>query len=595
MGFTRHPINGGGSGGGTGGEFEPASINTFAVKLKGLVGQIGNLFGIYDSNDALLAGAEADGDFFAPDIILRHGEAGEFRAADEIEVIREDGVIFSQTLFNSKDQTDIGQFFYDDGALKIHAPDKFFLIAGQSNAHGQGVIDALIDVGDEDLYQLSTAGKFILGTDPLNNQTHIDNDKMGFGVAFGREYLTNNDGETICLVLAAKSGTGFGGGHWVKGGEQYNDAVAAANKLIDSGSVFAGILWHQGESDSTVASSGSYETNLIQMVSDMRADIKGDNTDIPFIAGTLADDFLGGDSVEQPTANRVQVNEVIKKVPNIIDYAAKVSLAGLDTSDNLHFDAAGLRTAGGWYYNSLVSGDASSVKVPINTWSAAKAYKLDGVNEYFTGNTGANYMLSGASAFTVAMTLNFDMNRTKSAYLFSFFDGSSTGKFELVWINSTLRFEIGGARTQAQPSRSEKDYHIVLVYDGSLGTNQEKAKIYIDGVLATNGDSGTVPTTIPSGVGTASLTVGARTGGSTLFDDEIGELSFFSRALSSSDVSTLYNSGDYSDPTALANAISSYWFGDNADDDETTVVDNVSNKDLTALNFESSDIVGMGA
>lgn len=58
--------------------FFPATINTFALKLKALAGQVGNIFGIYDANDVELSGVQADGDFFAPNVISRFGEAGEF-------------------------------------------------------------------------------------------------------------------------------------------------------------------------------------------------------------------------------------------------------------------------------------------------------------------------------------------------------------------------------------------------------------------------------------------------------------------------------------------------------------------------------------
>jgi hypothetical protein len=454
----------------------------------------------------------------------------------------------------------------------------------------QTLIDPLLDIGDSDMFELSEGCKFISALDPLDNQTHTTNDKMGFGVAFGREYLSNNDGETTCLVLAAKSGTSFGAGHWQKGGEQYNDAVAAANKLIAMGSVLAGVLWHQGESDSTATSSSQYQARLIQFVSDLRADIEGDHSQTPFIAGTLADDFIAGNSAQQPTANRVEVNDAIKAVPTQIDYAATANLMSLATLDNIHFNAASLRIIGQRYYTALTSSDATSIKSPANAWSSLRAYLIDGSNEYFTGGNGSSYGLSNTVNFSIAMTVNMDMTRTASLYLLSLFDGTAVGKIELSWVNSAFRFQIGSARTQAQPTRADKNYHIVLVYDGSQGTNQTKAKIYVDGVNETNGESGTIPATTPSEVATTTFSVGARSNGSLPFDEKIGEVTIYNKSLTLTEVTNLYNSGSYSDPTLVSGSIASWWFGDNPGDDENNVIDNSGSSDLTCLNIEDTDI-----
>jgi hypothetical protein len=133
MGMTRHPVNPGG--GSISGTIIPDTINSIGLIFRGLAGQIGHFIGIYDSNDVLISGAEADGDFFAPDIILRHGQPEEFRAADEIETLRTDAIVFNQTLVPLKTDAQMGQYYLSNGAPKLKVPEKFFLILGQSNAH----------------------------------------------------------------------------------------------------------------------------------------------------------------------------------------------------------------------------------------------------------------------------------------------------------------------------------------------------------------------------------------------------------------------------------------------------------------------------
>lgn len=82
--------------------------------------------------------------------------------------------------------------------------------------------------------------------------------------------------------------------------------------------------------------------------------------------------------------------------------------------------------------------------------------------------------------------------------------------------------------------------HIAVVFDGSGATNADKLKIYFNGTQQTltyEGTIGTVTTT-----STGDLTFGAYSGVNGLvgMEDEIG---VWSRALTGTEISTLYNSG----------------------------------------------------
>ena len=595
MGITRHTINSESSSSSSSGSSltlrNTGLITALILSIYAATGQTGDLLGFFDSSDNKIAGVEADGTYYGPDFKSRFGESGEFTLNKHVDNSLGSNLAFDET------QANVGQYYFDatTNAIKIKTPDKFFLIIGQSNAHGQGTIDPLIDVGGPNIYELNSDSRFELGLDPLSNQTHMDNDKMGFGVAFAREYIANNPNETIALVLNAKSGTSFGGGAWVKGGEQYEDAVKAANKLISMGSVFGGILWHQGESDSTTTSSSSYASNLSQMVTDLRTDIRGDNSQVPFIAGTLADDFITGNDVGSPTANREEVNNAILNIPTQIDYADYVDLSGLATIDNIHFNAASLRTAGARYYSTLIDTDATTEKTSGGVYISSKGYVIDGIDEYFSGATASTYGASGASNFSVVVTVKMDMTRTKTAYLFSLYDGSN--RFEGSWTNSRFNFDMGTStnRVYASPTRANKVYHVAFVFDGSGVANIDKAKIYVDGVEETAGTSGTIPATIPSIGASGVLNVGARyvppSGVGSYFDETVIEVSLFNKTLSASEVSTLYNSGSFSDPRLITGLVSTYWFGDNASDSETMVLDNQAMNNLTGYNLEAGDIV----
>jgi len=228
-------------------------------------------------------------------------------------------------------------------------PSKFFMIMGQSNAHGQGIIDNEIDIPSPYVFELTSSNRMQIANDPLINNTHIDNDKMGFGMTFARSYAATT-GENVAIILCAKSGTSLNSGKWKQGGEQYIDAKNVIIEMQRYGSELAGILWHQGESDSSVAGSPLYAANLKTMITDLREDIEGNST-APFIVGSLADGYLLNTDASFPMANRNEVNNALIDAPNQIENCAFASLIGC-ADDLLHFTAPGLRLAGERYYQA---------------------------------------------------------------------------------------------------------------------------------------------------------------------------------------------------------------------------------------------------
>lgn len=233
--------------------------------------------------------------------------------------------------------------------------------------------------------------------------------------------------------------------------------------------------------------------------------------------------------------------------------------------------------------------------VSAAAWADATYYQLDGVDERFetpSDVTATKLGVSGAGAYSIVMTLNLDMSRTKTATLFSFFAGTADGKFEANWINSVFRFQVGTNYTSVSPTRSLKNYHLAFVFDGSQGTDITRAKIYVDGALPTVTASGTIPTTITTEIATEILGIASRTGSpANFFDEKVKEVSMYNKALSSTEVSNLYNSGSFSDPLAVSGCVASWWFGDNSDDTELIVIDNASNNNLTPINIEAADII----
>jgi hypothetical protein len=134
-----------------------------------------------------------------------------------------------------------------------------------------------------------------------------------------------------------------------------------------------------------------------------------------------------------------------------------------------------------------------------------------------------------------------------------------------------------GTRLTANTSILDNNYHhVVVTYNTSLATNN--LKIYIDGIL----DNSVNRTTVIQGSGTNYLIIGEYRA-SNFFNGNIDEVSVFNSELSSSDVTSIYNSGVPNDISSLSPV--SWWrCGDG--DTAPTLTDNGSGgNDGTMTNF----------
>ena len=98
-------------------------------------------------------------------------------------------------------------------------------------------------------------------------------------------------------------------------------------------------------------------------------------------------------------------------------------------------------------------------------------------------------------------------------------------------------------------------YHIAVVYDGSLSSNVDKAKIYVNGFDSTVNGAGTLPTSTTNTTG--NFNIGQWEGIGRYFDGNIDEVSIWNTPLSSDAITEIYNSGAPSELTSLTNASSS--------------------------------------
>ena len=226
-----------------------------------------------------------------------------------------------------------------------------FLLAGQSNMVGRPTFDGGTGYPSGTLqypkatgYPTYTDTTTIAASPPLGHWDAQAGD-MGLALQFTIDYVSET-GNSVVLIPAAKGGTGFASNNWNPGDAEYEHAVDATNALMTANPDwnFKAILWHQGENDS--GNEANYATALYKMIQQMREDITEANQNTPFITGQL---LVGGN------ATTVSNTAVITNTPVYNYQTALVSSASLTSYDNLHFDAASLRTFGSRYEDAFSS------------------------------------------------------------------------------------------------------------------------------------------------------------------------------------------------------------------------------------------------
>ncbi len=185
----------------------------------------------------------------------------------------------------------------------------------------------------------------------------------------------------------------------------------------------------------------------------------------------------------------------------------------------------------------------------------ATAYNFDGVDDYV--DCGDVSELNSTSAFTICGWYK-DINIGGHNRHFSKYNG---GEYDIsaATYSNRLYLEVGnGANTFAywtgysSTISSGEWYHAAFVFDGSGSTNEDKVKIYVNGVERSLIYSGTMPSTTAD-LSSHPFTISKS---STSWDGTIDEVAIYNRALSPSEVSIHYHAGlaghGYCDPPTTA-------------------------------------------
>ena len=219
-----------------------------------------------------------------------------------------------------------------------------FLLAGQSNMAGRGVVTDECKKIHPRVFALSKNGQWVPAVDPI----HYDKSAAGAGLAksFAVSLAEEDESIVIGLVPAACGGSSIL--KWQPGvyyeptkSHPYDDAISRAKRAMEDG-VLKGILWHQGEADCNPERSGKHEERLIELIGRFRKDLGVE--DLPFVMGEL------GRYYNKSPEDKEKVNQAFIDITEKVPFTGFVSSEGLTSNpDHIHFNTESLKIFGERY------------------------------------------------------------------------------------------------------------------------------------------------------------------------------------------------------------------------------------------------------
>lgn len=218
-----------------------------------------------------------------------------------------------------------------------------FLLIGQSNMAGRGFIEEAIAV-DTSHIKLLRNGRWQRMFRPVNPDRRTSG--VNLAESFAERYAQEH-GVEVGLIPCADGGTRIA--QWAPGSLLFDNAVYQA-RLAMRTSTIAGILWHQGESDSCEDLYRTYGKDLEVMLTALRKTLGIE--DVPVLLGGLGS-YLDNYTKSGHLQWR-QINEELQKLAQKEPRYGYVSAEGLTPNpDNLHFSAKSLHAFGLRYYEAF--------------------------------------------------------------------------------------------------------------------------------------------------------------------------------------------------------------------------------------------------
>lgn len=224
-----------------------------------------------------------------------------------------------------------------------------FLMAGQSNMAGRGLVQPQDTVPLPRLLTINPQGQLILAKEPLHFYepalTGLD-----CGYSFG-ETLLRNIPDSISLILIPTAIGGSAISQWL-GDSMYRNVRLFSNfrekvAIAKEYGIVKAVLWHQGESDANAKDVPLYRQRLAELVKRFRSDIGNDQ--LPVLFGELG-------RYSKDKEHWALLNDEIHAYAANDKNTAVIATGDLkDKGDNIHFNSKGQRALGQRFAKAFLS------------------------------------------------------------------------------------------------------------------------------------------------------------------------------------------------------------------------------------------------
>lgn len=222
---------------------------------------------------------------------------------------------------------------------------KSVLMLGQSNMAGRGFINEVPPIYNERIQMLRN-GRWQMMTEPINYDRPVAG--VSLVSSFADAWCSENKEDTIGLIPCAEGGSSLD--DWAIDKVLFRHAISEAKFAMET-SELAGILWHQGETDSFNGNYKTYYKKLLLIIETLRKELNA--PDIPLIIGGLPD-FLGKEGFGKNCTEYALVNKELEKFASEQDNCYFVTAKGLTSNpDGIHIDAVSQRRFGLRYFEAF--------------------------------------------------------------------------------------------------------------------------------------------------------------------------------------------------------------------------------------------------
>lgn len=191
-------------------------------------------------------------------------------------------------------------------------------------------------------------GRWQMMAEPIN----YDRPVAGISLAgsFADAWSRENEEDIIGLIPCAEGGSSID--EWAVDGALFKHALYET-KFAMQNSELSGILWHQGESDSSNGNHKVYYQKLLLIVAALRKELNAPH--IPFLIGGLGD-FLGKEGFGKHCTEYELMNQELQRFAFEQDDCYFVTATGLTSNpDGIHIDAISQRKLGLRYFEAFIN------------------------------------------------------------------------------------------------------------------------------------------------------------------------------------------------------------------------------------------------